>query len=355
MSGYYDKPTKVRVHDPIGGGTWRARESYFHRGGYLDEESGGIHQTAGSYQIWQVKWTGTWTSRLLFEAGFQRNDQSPPVGHLLPDLAAGIAEGNIPTAKFDIVTQTRWGAPSTDVFLQTTHRQTVMTALSYVTGSHAFKFGVESGTGAKRLDNYFEAPGVNFIQRSSNGVPTSVVVYNTPVVQINHMDRDLGIYLQDNWRIKRLTVSPGIRFEHIRVSYPEQGTVPLEDQLLLLLQGYAPRPVFPPQDNVPNWKNWSPRLGVAYDLLGDAKTVVKMSVNRYQAAHTVGLAERYNPSRRQNRDPYLDRRQSKFPVRPCHRRPGSHDERQLRGDDLPPAEPGFAARVQHRVDAGGSA
>lgn len=299
VSGYYDKPTKVRIHDPIGGGTWRARESYFHRGGYSTEESGGIHQTAGSYQIWQVRWTGTWTSRLLFEAGFQRNDQSPPVGHLLPDLAAGIADGNIPTAKFDIVTQTRWGAPSTDVFLQTTHRQTIMTALSYVTGSHAFKFGVESGTGAKRLDNYFEAPGVNFIQQYSNGVPTSVVLYNTPVVQINHMDRDLGIYLQDSWTIDRLTVSPGIRFEHIRVSYPEQGAVPLEDQLLLLLEGYAPRPVFPAQDNIPNWKNWSPRLGVAYDLFGNSKTVMKMSVNRYQAAHTVGLAERYNPSRRQ--------------------------------------------------------
>jgi hypothetical protein len=299
VSGHYDKPTKVRIHDPIGGGTWRARESYFHRGGYSDEDSGGIHQTGGSYQIWQLKWTGTWTSRLLFEAGYQRNNQSPPVGHLMPDLAAGIADGVIPIAKFDIVTQTRWGAPSTDVFLQTTHRQTVMTALSYVTGSHAFKVGVESGTGAKRLDNYFEAPGVNFIQQYSNGVPTSLVLYNTPVVQINHMNRDLGIYVQDKWTRGRLTVSPGVRFEYLRVSYPEQGRVSLEQQQLLLLQGYAERPVFPARDNIPNWKNWSPRLGVAYDVSGDAKTVLKLSINRYQAAHTVGLAERYNPSRRQ--------------------------------------------------------
>src|SRR5262245_42533422 len=75
VSAYYDKPTKVRINEPIGGGTWRARESFFHRGGYSTDESGGIHQTAGSYQIWQLKWTGAWTSRLLFEAGFQRNDQ----------------------------------------------------------------------------------------------------------------------------------------------------------------------------------------------------------------------------------------------------------------------------------------
>jgi hypothetical protein len=299
VSGYYDKPTKVRIHDPIGGGTWRARESFFHRGGYSREESGGIEQTGGSYQIWQLKWTGTWTSRVLFEAGFQRNDQSPPVGHLLPDLAAGIADGVVPTAKFDITTQTRWGAPSTDVFLQTTHRQTIITALSYVTGSHALKFGIESGTGAKRLDNYFEAPNVNFIQQYSNGVPTSVILYNTPVVQINHMHNDLGIYLQDSWTLGRATISPGLRFEYLRVGYPEQGRVPLEQQQLLLLQGYSERPVFPAREDIPNWKNWSPRLGVAYDLFGDTRTVVKVSINRYQAAHSVGLAERYNPSRRQ--------------------------------------------------------
>src|SRR5687768_15993611 len=112
----------------------------------------------------------------------------------MPDLAAGIADGVIPIANFDYITQTRWGAASTDVFLQTTHRQTIMTALSYVTGSHSFKVGFESGSGARRLGNYFEAPRMYCIQQHSNGVPTSVDLYNTPVVQINHMNRDLGIY-----------------------------------------------------------------------------------------------------------------------------------------------------------------
>jgi hypothetical protein len=298
LSAYYDKPLKYRINESIGSGALRARESLFHRGGFSNEETGGIHQTAGSYQIWQLKWTGTWTNRLLFEAGFQRNNQSPPVGHVLPDLAVGIANGIIPVPKFDIITQTRWGAPSTDIFLQTTHRQTVMSAISYVTGSHAFKLGAELGSGRKRLERYFDQPGVNFVQQYSNGVPTSLVLYNTPVDQVNEMKHDIGIYLQDHWTIKRLTISPGVRFEALRVGWPEQGT-PLEDQALLLSEGYQPRPVFAERDNIPNWTNWSPRLGVAYDLFGDAKTVVKLSANRYQAAHTVGLAERYNPLRGQ--------------------------------------------------------
>jgi carboxypeptidase family protein len=298
LAGYYDKPIKVRINEQIGSGALRARESFFHRGGFSREETGGIDQTGGSYQIWQLKWTGAWTDRLLFEAGFQRNNQSPPVGHVLPDLAVDISKGIIPVPKFDLITQTRWGAPSTDIFLQTTTRQTIMTALSYVTGSHAFKVGIEGGSGNKRLQRYFDQPGVNFVQQYSNGVPTSLVLYNTPVDQRNDMQYDLGIYLQDRWTVHRLTVSPGIRFEAIRVGWPEQGT-PLADQSLLLLEGYQPRPVFAARDNIPNWKNWSPRLGVAYDLFGDAKTVVKLNIDRYQAAQSVGLAERYNPLRGQ--------------------------------------------------------
>jgi hypothetical protein len=298
LSGYFEKPSKFRGHEQIGSGSLRAVESFFHRGGFSPEETGGIFQTPGNYSIWQVKWTGTWTNRLLFEAGFLRTNQSPPVGHLLPDLAAGISQGIIPTARFDIITQTRWGAPSTDVFLQTTNRDSLVASLSYVTGSHALKFGVDSGSGKKRLERYFEAPGVNFVQQYANGVPTSVVIYNTPVDQRSELHHDLGIYLQESWTINRLTVSPGIRFEYLRTGYPEQG-IPVEDQRLTLLEGYAVRPIFPAVDNLPNWKNWSPRLGVAYDVFGNARTVVKMSLSRYQVAQSTGLVERYNPMRGQ--------------------------------------------------------
>jgi hypothetical protein len=298
VSAYYDRPVKVRINESIGSGTFRARESLFHRGGFSTEETGGIHQTGGSYQIWQLKWTGTWTNRLLFEAGYQQNDQSPPVGHVLPDLAVGISNGIIPVPKFDIGRQTRWGAPGSDIFLQTTQRVTRMAALSYITGSHAFKGGIEWGSGDKRLQRYFDQPGVNFVQQYNNGVPTSLVFYNTPVDQRNRMNHDVGVYLQDRWTIKRLTITPGIRFEALKTSWPEMST-PIEAQALLLREGYRPRPTFPAREGIPDWKNWSPRFGAAYDIFGDARTVVKASLNRYQAAQTVGLAERYNPLRGQ--------------------------------------------------------
>src|SRR5262249_38969770 len=151
------------------------------------------------------------------------------------------------------------------------------------TGSHALKVGVDVGSGRKRLQRYFEAPGVNFIQQYSSGVPTSVVIYNDPNDQRSELKNDVGLYLQDHLTIKGLTLSPGIRYEYLRSGYPEQG-IPVSDQTLTLLEGYAVRQTFPAVDNLPNWKTWSPRIGAAYDLFGDAKTVVKASLSRYQAA-----------------------------------------------------------------------
>src|SRR5262249_45086660 len=51
---------------------------------------------------------------------------------------------------------------------------------------------------------------------------------------------------------------------------------------------------------MPCWFDVTPRLGVAYDLFGDAKTALKASVNRYMAGQTLGFAQRYNPFQTQS-------------------------------------------------------
>ena len=54
-------------------------------------------------------------------------------------------------------------------------------------------------------------------------------------------------------------------------------------------------------DDVPNWKNTSPRLGASYDLFGNGKTAVKASIGRYMEAPnlttiTAGHGSRRPPS-----------------------------------------------------------
>jgi len=58
---------------------------------------------------------------------------------------------------------------------------------------------------------------------------------------------------------------------------------------------FVPVVTYPAVDNVPNWKDLSPRLGAVYDLFGNGKTAVKISAGRYVASQTVGIATANNP------------------------------------------------------------
>ena len=40
-------------------------------------------------------------------------------------------------------------------------------------------------------------------------------VYNNPIIQPSYVAYDLGVYAQDSWTLKRLTVNPGLRVQWI--------------------------------------------------------------------------------------------------------------------------------------------
>jgi hypothetical protein len=47
--------------------------------------------------------------------------------------------------------------------------------------------------------------------------------------------------------------------------------------------------------NVPDWKDISPRIGLAYDLFGNGKTAVKTSLSRYVASEAINFQNNVNP------------------------------------------------------------
>jgi len=142
-----------------------------------------------------------------------------------------------------------------------------------VTGSHAVKDGVQWHIG--QTWNTADA-NADLVQRYRDGVPDSVIVYNTPTRLYALMGADLGIYLQDSWTLKRLTINPGIRFEYFNSSAQAKAVE---------AGRFVPARSFPEIANIPNWMNLAPRLGVVYDLTGDAKTAIKASVNKYNLKH----------------------------------------------------------------------
>jgi hypothetical protein len=99
------------------------------------------------------------------------------------------------------------------------------------------------------------------------------------------MHADMGVYAQDSWIFKRLTLNPGVRFYYLNSSI-DGGVAPAGR--------FVPARSFAAQPNIADWTNVAPRFGAVYDLFGDAKTALKFSVNQYYASVT-NQYNRYNP------------------------------------------------------------
>ena len=95
----------------------------------------------------------------------------------------------------------------------------------------------------------------------------------------------VGLFVQDAWTVGRLTAHGGVRYDYLKASVPAQSTgagtfVPARSAAAVEL---------------PKWKNWSPRVGLAYDLFGNARTALKFSAGRYVAQEGTTYPSRYNP------------------------------------------------------------
>ena len=71
--------------------------------------------------------------------------------------------------------------------------------VAYVTGSNAIKAGFQWHIG--QTWNTADANG-DLTERFRDGVPDSVIVYNTPARLYNLMGADMGLYVQDSWTLQ---------------------------------------------------------------------------------------------------------------------------------------------------------
>lgn len=269
FTAMYDYLPKYRGHRDIELGT-------------VSPEATVVQDTPMSFNA-QAKFTSTITSKLLLEAGFSENYYDYTLAYR-PEVATASQKppyGDI--SHFDVVTQRRTVAATRD-FRDIFPFYNLYGASSYITGSHAFRVGVQWGSGWIR--SWRDANGA-MVQRYSNGVPTQVQRWNFPIPSAkSNLDYLVGVFIQDSWTLRRLTLNPGIRFEAIRGSVPAQ-TAPAGR--------FVPARSFDAIENLPNWKNWAPRFGAAYDLFGDGKTAIKGSVGKYLQQEATGFAARYNP------------------------------------------------------------
>jgi hypothetical protein len=249
------------------------------------EEACGI-RTPKRYFTAQAKYTATLTARLLLEAGWSENDETYSTG----EVQASVKPTDVP--RYDRTTDMRWSSYSTtttprgDYYFRVPDRHTFSGTVSYVTGSHALKTGFQLGKGGNIQQRQTNG-GVDLVQEYRNLSPVSVVITNTPVFTEERIKYDLGLFVQDSWTFKRLTVNPGLRLELFNTYIAAQ---------IAPAGRFVPARQYDKIENVPDWTDWAPRFGGAYDLFGDGKTALKAHVGKYMRAFsTVGFANVYNP------------------------------------------------------------
>jgi len=231
-----------------------------------------------------LKWTRPATSRLLIEAG-QSVASSTYHWEYQPDV------GILQVAKRNTSTGITSNASSTAPVEEFNTSYNTIANLSYVTGSHAAKFGMSLTTGwdHTKVEPHGDIVRVTFLN-NAQGVPmaSSIDVRNSPVTAREELNADLGLFAQDKWTRNRLTMTVGARFDYLNAqtaheTAPAGRFVPAREAAAIPC--------------LPCWKDWSVRAGGVYDLFGTGKTALKASVGKYLSSQLLAIAEGSNPIR----------------------------------------------------------
>jgi hypothetical protein len=281
ISYYHDEQDKVRGHWGISS--------------LIQPEAAAIQATPTSF-VSVSKWTRTQSNKLLFDGGFAVYDQEyqenyqPDVTAVTPPLYTIVDSA---TSK----TNNAWPSPA-DHFSKLF---TESFSASYVTGSHSMKVGTTLTQGRWRLVTQYtnDIEPVTF----NAGNPSSVTL-RMPTDRRNAIKMDAGVFAQDRWTIQRATINAGIRYDQfIGSTLPESLVASRWNSAVSYgdcpggvndLNGTSNGGV-PCTGRVQNWKDISPRLGLAYDLFGNGRTAVKVSVARYVNGQAIATADANNP------------------------------------------------------------
>jgi hypothetical protein len=235
-----------------------------------------------------------WESRFNqhFLGNMTKGEWQGTLGHnLLVDALVGYYDfiswqygESVNPATYDLVTLLRTGASNLNYNTPDDvnwYRQSAKATLSWTPdkgflGNHSLKVGWDLQRAYTEVI-YPEHPQGDYLEIFRSGVPFEITIYNFPTNTHNN-DTYSGAFIKDQWQTasRRLTLDLGMRVGFDRNFIPPQDKVAGQFASIYPAQSY-------PRIEVVSWNTVVPRLHAAYDLTGDAKTVLKGGWGRFAA------------------------------------------------------------------------
>jgi hypothetical protein len=296
-------------------------------------------------RLQQVSWTNPLTNRILLEAGGNFAQQVYHTDHHREyenpiDIPRIVETGD--TAGGDLLEEPQRGATRVNQFAggtffqltsgslnnagaeeRNTKNARLRGSISYVSGEHHAKFGYDGAIFTQAQTNKTNNPQMTFNYSTPTAacltgapgacgntslqfpndpnnlarhpIPASVAV-NTGSYTLNDKVWYTALYAQDQWTLRRLTVSGALRFDNARSGYGETCIGP-NDMIPVQTdgtRGYCTDPA----DGV-NYKDLTPRYGATWDVFGNGRTAVKLNGGKFlNAAGITGVYSGANPARR---------------------------------------------------------
>jgi hypothetical protein len=192
-------------------------------------------------------------------------------------------------AAYDTVTLRYWGRFNTSPYVGGRGRWQYDGSLSHYIarkwgGSHDLKAGFEYTDETRTYDADARSNGRDYQLRFQNGVPYQVVVYNYPYYTVDKLTTQ-SAFLRDAWRFgDRATLNLGLRWERYHLFLPAQSKP---------VGRFYPGGDFP-YTEVLTWNNWAPRVGLAWPLDKNNRTVIKATYGWYNFATQATYGDTYN-------------------------------------------------------------
>ncbi len=285
-------------------------------------------------RLMQMSWTNPHTNKLLFEGGVNiamqhynftdkvdvDNPQGIPNIRETGDTAGGDATApRLNAFAGSVFTPLESGSLYSGNLDDYDNYRTRLSA-SYVSGRHNAKVGWDGQYYWQKRNTFVNDPRMRFTYTTplatcynaanpsaSTCGNTSLYYPNDPYnqarrpvpssVEINVGNRNYddhvwtnSLYIQDQWTLRRLTLSGAIRYDHARSSYGSTCVGP---------DVFVPVGYCTPETDGVSFNDITPRWSAAWNVFGNGKTAIKWNMGKYLGA--AGFTDVYsnaNPGRR---------------------------------------------------------